>query len=273
MKTLFISDLDGTLLTSEQKLSPLTEAVLNEVLDAGICFSFATARSAITARKVTAGIRVNFPMVVYNGAFIMESESRRILLSNFFDESDARAILIQLLAADVFPIVYSCSDGCEAFRYHTQKSSSGVLDFVGSRGEDPRKTPVASVEALFTPDTFYFTCIDRAEKLEPLYRSLMEHYRCLFYKDIYSGEQWLEIMPKYVGKAQAAKQLARYLGCGRIVAFGDAENDMDLFQAADECYAVANAVPELKTIATGVIGSNNDDGVARWLMENYRRYE
>lgn len=38
-----------------------------------------------------------------------------------------------------------------------------------------------------------------------------------------------------------------------------------MFQVLDEAYAVSNAVDELKTVATKVIGSNNDDGVAQWL--------
>ena len=41
-----------------------------------------------------------------------------------------------------------------------------------------------------------------------------------------------------------------------------------MFEAADECYAMANADPQLKARATAVIGSNDDDGVARWLLEN-----
>ena len=52
-----------------------------------------------------------------------------------------------------------------------------------------------------------------------------------------------------------------------IVAFGDGMNDIDMFEIADEAYAVENAVDELKSIATGIIGSNNSDGVVRWLVE------
>jgi len=47
-------------------------------------------------------------------------------------------------------------------------------------------------------------------------------------------------------------------------------NDISMFQIADECYAVENAVDELKQIATDVIGSNEDNGVARWLSDRYR---
>ena len=75
-------------------------------------------------------------------------------------------------------------------------------------------------------------------------------------------------MPKNASKANAIKQLKEQLGCDRLVVFGDGKNDIDMFELADEAYAVANAVDELKEAATAVIGNNNEDGVARWLEEN-----
>ena len=44
-----------------------------------------------------------------------------------------------------------------------------------------------------------------------------------------------------------------------------------MFQIADECYAVENAVEEVKEIADGIIGSNEEDGVAKWLEKQYNR--
>ena len=52
--------------------------------------------------------------------------------------------------------------------------------------------------------------------------------------------------------------------------FGDGINDIEMFKMADEAYAVENAVPELKEIATGIIAGNNDDAVAKWLKKHYR---
>ena len=69
-------------------------------------------------------------------------------------------------------------------------------------------------------------------------------------------------------KANAVMQLKELLHCDKVVCFGDGKNDISMFKAADECFAVENAVDELKQIATGVILSNNSDGVARWLLEN-----
>jgi len=79
-------------------------------------------------------------------------------------------------------------------------------------------------------------------------------------------------MPQLATKADAILQLKQLLGINKIVVFGDAVNDIPMFEIADECYAMENAVPELKAIATEVIGNNNEDGVAKWLEENYQRY-
>ena len=49
-------------------------------------------------------------------------------------------------------------------------------------------------------------------------------------------------------------------------------NDIPLFEESDECYALANGVEELKARATGVIGSNEEDGVARWLAGHAEKY-
>ena len=47
--------------------------------------------------------------------------------------------------------------------------------------------------------------------------------------------------------------------------FGDSVNDLPMFKAADEAYAVSNALDELKNVATAVIGSNEEDAVASSL--------
>ena len=55
----------------------------------------------------------------------------------------------------------------------------------------------------------------------------------------------------------------------RVVTFGDAINDVPMFQISDECYAMDNACEELKSIATKVILGNNQDGVALFLQEKF----
>jgi len=268
MPTLYLSDLDGTLLRSDQRTSTYTNATINRLVAEGMIFSYATARSFNTARKVTQGLDARIPLIVYNGAFIIDNATHELIQTNLFTEADAAEILHDLLAAGVCPIVY-CLDDKERFVYNRCCINADTRDFVASRRGDSRDTPVDDDAQLMRRGTFYFTCIDEKEKLAPLNEKYRERFTCVYSKDIYSGAQWLEIMPKAATKAHAARQLAKLLGCDRIVAFGDAVNDLPLFEVSDECYAVANAAEELKARATAVIGCNDEDGVACWLNANW----
>ena len=144
--------------------------------------------------------------------------------------------------------------------------------FLATRKGDIRENPVHDVTELYTGDIFYITCIDQEGKLAPFYEKYVQQYHCVFQKELYTNEQWLEIMTKAATKANAICQLKKLLQCDRVVAFGDGKNDMDMFEIADEFYAVANAVDELKHSATKVIGSNDDFGGAKWLNENFKDY-
>ena len=77
-------------------------------------------------------------------------------------------------------------------------------------------------------------------------------------------------MPAKATKTEAIRKLNELQGCSHVVSFGDAVNDIPMFEISDECYAVDNAVEELKAIADGVIESNEEDGVAKWLMQHVR---
>ena len=78
-KTLYVSDLDGTLLKSNESLSGYTCSVINLLVKRGVDFTYATARSLITAKKVTGGLDTSIPVIVYNGAFIMESDTGKMI--------------------------------------------------------------------------------------------------------------------------------------------------------------------------------------------------
>ena len=73
-KTLYVSDLDGTLLTPREDLSPFTIRVLNRLVEQGMAFTYATARSQHSADVVTRGLTKSLPVIIYNGAFIRRGE-------------------------------------------------------------------------------------------------------------------------------------------------------------------------------------------------------
>ena len=87
-----------------------------------------------------------------------------------------------------------------------------------------------------------------------------------FYQDIYNDGVWcLEAYSSSASKGAAAKLLQTITKAERLVAFGDSLNDLSLFAACDEAYAVENAHPQVKAAATGIIGKHYEDGVTRYL--------
>lgn len=268
-KTLYVSDLDGTLLQSNERTSGYTNGTINRLVAKGMLFSYATARSYQTAHKVTEGLDARIPLIIYNGAMIVDNVDGVSLRKNFFEKDVAR-LFGDLFAHDVFPIVYSFVGGVEKFSFLPRECTRGMKAFLDSRRGDPRTNPVGDAPHLTAGEVFYITCIDEKAKLEPLYEKYKGSFHCVFQVDLYTGEQWLEIMPKNASKARAVLQLKEALGCERLVVFGDGKNDMDMFRVAEEAYAVENGVPELKEIATGIIGGHDEDGVARWLGEHYQ---
>ena len=154
----------------------------------------------------------------------------------------------------MFPIVYAVAGAERCFPI----CLPGVRGECGrslrrgktTEGRTPSQRGAHCVRGIF----FYFTCIDEREKLLPLYEKNTGSNTIVCSGGSVHREQWLEIMPKAASKASAALWLKSSLGCGRLVVFGDGKNDVDLFEAADEAYAVANAADVLKAVATGVIG-------------------
>ncbi len=271
-KTLYVTDLDGTLLNQKDRINPKSIAIINELVDKGMMFTYATARSLVSASVVTAGLSTNIPVIAYNGAFIFQPETGEILSREDFSSSE-RAYAIEVIRANnILPLVYSFVDGVEKVSWLSGRENDGIRRYLSLRKGDRRLRPVKDDEELYQGEIFYFTCIGEKSELQPLYDILSkdERYRCTIQQELYRPEYFCEIMPVNATKAHAIQKLKKIWDCGRVISFGDAVNDIPMFEISDECYAVENAVEELKAAATGIIDSNENDGVANWLKEHYR---
>lgn len=270
MKTLYVTDLDGTLLNTEERVSDYSIATINRLVQNGMLFTYATARSLVSASAVTKGLSANIPVIAYNGALIIHPATGKVLSSLSFTQEEREAVREFLTGQQIFPMVYSYVDGVEKVSWRTDRENDGMRRYLERRRGDRRLRPLADGEGLYAGDIFYYTCIGEKEELLPVYERFKDddHYTCTLQQELYRPEYWCEIMPKKATKANAILELKELWSCDRVVSFGDAVNDFPMFRISDECYAVENAVDELKRAATGVIGSNDVDSVARWLEEN-----
>lgn len=267
MKTLYVTDLDGTLLNSNDRISQYSIQTINGLVAKGMQFTYATARSLVSASVVAEGLSTTIPVIAYNGALIIHPDTGEVISSLSFTREETNDAIGILREYGGNPLVYAYVDGVERVSYLMGRENDGIRRYLDVRKGDRRFRPVQEEESLYQGDIFYFTCIADREELLPLYEIFVrdDRFRTTLQQELYRPEYFLEIMPKKASKAEAIKRLKEIWHCGKVVSFGDAVNDIPMFEVSDECYAVANAVQELKDRATAVIASNDEDGVAKWL--------
>ena len=270
MNELYVTDLDGTLLNRQDRVSPFSIRVINELVDKGLLFTYATARSLVSASRVTEGLSTRIPVIAYNGAFILQPSTGEVLAREGFTDEERSRVREVLKQYRISPLVYAFINGAEKVSWIPEHENDGIRRYLDNRQGDRRFRAVHDPDSLYQGDIFYYTCIGEKDELQPVYDLFSgdSRFRCTMQQELYRPEYWCEIMPAMASKANAIQKLKKMWKCSRVISFGDAVNDIPMFEISDECYAVENAVDELKAVATGIIGSNEEDGVAKWLLKN-----
>lgn len=268
MKTLFISDLDGTLLNPEALVSRRSIKIINELLDDGMLFTCATARTASTALRLTRDLNLQLPLILMNGSAVYD-RSRKV----YQNVASIAAAAVQ----EIFSLLRERS--CPAFVYSIKNEhlqcfappflNPGMKAFRQRREREYGKvfTDIKAYDELASDKIIYFTFIGGQHELLPVYDVLRrrEDVNALFYQDIYSENWFLELSRPGVSKGTAALYLKEQAEADYLCVFGDNLNDLPLFEAADFCMATSNAHPALREKADCIIGSNAEDAVALTL--------
>src|SRR5688500_8717669 len=101
MARLFVSDFDGTLADRRARLSPFTRDNLRELLNAGLPFTVASARSVHTLAPVLEGLALRLPVVEFNGAFITDLKTREPIVCHALLPTVAEATMGWALGSDL----------------------------------------------------------------------------------------------------------------------------------------------------------------------------
>ena len=135
-------------------------------------FSYATARSYYSAKPATKGLSAKIPLILYNGAFIIDNQSQEILVSNFFLKEEVNDLAHYFNQKDFYPIVYAFIKEQEKFSYIPSKSTKQQLDFISTRN-DKRKNPIEN--DLYQGDALsMFEIADESYAVENAFKELKE---------------------------------------------------------------------------------------------------
>lgn len=270
MKTLYITDLDGTLLDSEARLTEKSKKLLSDAIDNGIDFTVATARTFATVMNMFHGIRLKHPLILMNGVMLYDPLRRKIISYRNIEKTAAEKVFDIYRRHKIFPLVYRCVDNMLEIEYYNTDNPYQAK-YIGKRNEVDGKRFIYSPEFTFEGkrEIIYIVTLDKYERIEPLYRDMIktDGISCAFYRDNYTDCYFLEIFAENTSKASALAEVKEMVSADKTVAFGDNLNDIDMFRISDEAYAVENACNELKAVSTAVIGSNTEDSVAKFIFE------
>lgn len=263
--TLYMTDLDGTLLDDSGKLKPRAADMLNSFIESGTLFSYCTARGIATAGEITKRLKLRTPVSVMNGVFIYDPLTGEFPVKNIFTAKQAELLKKAITDNGETPMVFSLIDGRE--RVSFIEGSPNLKNFLARRKGDKRRRPLKNYDRLFDGEVFYTAFINPKNKPELDKVFCAENgFMSAFYTDTYdTNDRWYEIFPSTAGKANSVHKIKELTGADELVVFGDNANDIPMFRAADRKYAVENAIPELKALADGVISSNEQYGVPEFI--------
>ncbi len=271
IKTLYLSDLDGTLLQNDASLSPYAVRELNRMIEKGLCFSISSARSTGTVLGILDGLRLQVPIALFNGVIYYDYLAARFVRILEIAPQAAQQVALFMERYGLHNTMYTYRDQ-QLFACYTSLDTERERQFAAERSRFPQKKwrQVDSlVQTAEKERVVFFSTPGPKDKMDCLYAEMKKipGITLSYYMDTYEPLWYLEIQAGGVDKRLSVEILREMTGADRVVAFGDNHNDLAMAKGADWFCAVENATADVLACADDVVPANTEDGVIRYLLE------
>ena len=217
---------------------------------------------------------LNIPNIVYNGGQIIDRFGIP-MVENFISENVFKEVMNLYQKLSLYPLVYSKIMGKEKILWVKGKETKGVFNYLSARTGDDRLLCVNSFSDLIRGEIIGVTLINSDYELLSQTLDSLSQYRqisCCLQPNVYlNDEYWLEIYSSKANKYNAVKQLKNFLNVDKVISFGDNIVDLDMFRASDISVAVSNSKEQILRAADLIIGTNDQDAVAKFLIYDFLR--
>lgn len=277
MKTLFITDMDGTLLNSDSHVSSESAEIISDLSREGALISVATARTPATVVPLLRQTFTTIPAVVLTGAALWDRNQGCFIETKLLPQDAVEFLLNEFTRHEINPFIYTVQNNRYMLVYHNGPMLKAEDNFYNERRHLELKRFVLNHPSAYLKpmgDTVLFLGMGDTQRICALAENLRKDPQLSVscYPDIFNPSvSNIEVFAAGVSKASAVKRLAELCNADRIVAYGDNLNDLPLFAVADESVAVANALEAVREAADRVIGSNNIDSVARDIRDLFHK--
>lgn len=268
---LIFFDLDGTLLNDASEISPFTRETLNLLNKNDIAYTVATGRTMLSAKSILTGHDFDLPQIYNNGVTVWDPKVQQLTLENLLNNAEISTVIDFAITQEITPFVHAIDDH-HHFIYHAPPRHDVERALIDKHFFDT-KAKILPLESL-TPNSQVtnISMIGSADAITGMWRALNTYPNLVAYSGpALEGKQfrWMDVHHCLASKGSAVTTLKKQLGATNIICFGDSDNDLSMFELADESYAPENAKDTIKESADAVIGHNHDDGIAHFLRERF----
>lgn len=250
MKKLIAIDIDGTLAHDDGEISNFSKIVIEKLTKASHTVVLCTARPRYHAIKLSLDLGLRY-FICLSGAEVYDLKYERIISDVLMDKDDVESIYNYASAHNIRMIFSSDREYATQF---TRNENQVLVDNI-----DDLKHSIK--ECLIMDDKKEAVAAFRDEMLG-LGLNIVTHSNA-------GDSAYFIVLSKDSNKGEGLMKLAQFLDFDKadIISFGNDNNDISMIKASSALLAVGNSTEELKQIATLVIDSNNNDGVAKYLEE------
>ena len=253
---LFCTDLDGTLFTTDKKVSKENLEKIEYFKSEGGLFTFITGRDPLTARAIFDIVKPNAPFGCLNGGGIYDAQNKKYLWNMTLD-------------SNVLELIREVDKGIPemGILLNTEKAiyfskNNTAMEYYRAATGAPNI--VCNYEDMSKPILKIVFADENEERILELIDLLNNHPSSKKFDFIRSERILYEILPKGASKGALLCKMAELFGIDmkNTIAVGDYNNDVSMVKAAGIGFAVSNAVDEVKAVADYITVSNNEHAIA-----------
>ena len=265
-------DVDGTLTNSKKTITPKTKEALLNAQRQGALLILASGRPTSGLIDFAAQLEMdknNGLLVSFNGSKVINAQTNEVLFNQTMTVLDGQEVLEHLKQFEVKPMIdkgeYMYVNNVYDNYINYKGAPFNVIEYE-SRGGKFQLCEIADLAKFADYPLNKILTAGDPQYLQENYKEMMEPFKdrlnCVF-----TGDFYFEFTANGIDKAKALDTILKPMGYTQeqMIAFGDGHNDATMVEYAHYGVAMANAVADLKEIATEVTLSNDEDGIAHIL--------
>lgn len=254
---LIACDLDGTFLTTSKQIPEMNRAAIVKARAAGVTVCLASGRGLVTMSPYAADLGLELPIISCNGAYVLGPDGTAIV-DRRLSEAGQQAILDYAVSRRLHTHLYTpeeiffSQEGPRADLYRSRTGAiATILDLDGMRS-------VPATKLLF---------VDDPAENERHHAELGPILAGLEIEIVRSEPDYIEFLPGGISKGFGLEQVATMMSLARhqVAAVGDWLNDLEMLAFAGYSGAVANAHPEIRSLATISVAHHDEGGAAEFI--------